>query len=129
MAGCHCQNKQHGDTVPKNARNTFLCSLHINIKKGARRSSVLRATCVILKIELFLTQLYKILSSETWGEPKTVMSSGNNAYTINQIKPIMSNSRSFNVKMQLEPCANILLALVFPILLLLFHRIATSYFS
>ena len=34
MDGPQSQNKQHGDTVPKKARDMFLCSLQINIKKS-----------------------------------------------------------------------------------------------
>ena len=34
FGGGQCQNKQHGDTMPKKARNMFLCSLQIDIKKA-----------------------------------------------------------------------------------------------
>ena len=34
MDGQYCNNKQHGDTVPENARDTFLCYLHINDLKA-----------------------------------------------------------------------------------------------
>ena len=57
MDGRQFHNRQHGDTVPKNARDVFLCFLQINIKKRARCSSVLQATCVLIKLELFLTYL------------------------------------------------------------------------
>ena len=57
MDGRLCENKQHGDTVPEKARDMFLFSLHINIKDCARCVSVMRATCVLLKIELLSTQL------------------------------------------------------------------------
>ena len=42
----------------KKASDMFLCSLQINVKKRAKRGSVLQATYVLLKIELFLTQLF-----------------------------------------------------------------------
>ena len=45
-------------TPQKKAHDTFLCSLQINIKKRARRGSVLQATCVLLKLQLFLNHLY-----------------------------------------------------------------------
>ena len=38
---------------------------------------------------------YEILSLKNWGEPKTIMFPRRNAYTINWIKPVMSNSHSF----------------------------------
>ena len=38
---------------------------------------------------------YKILSSKTWGAPKTIMFLPRNAYIIKRVKPVMSNSRSF----------------------------------
>ena len=45
MDGQKCQNKDHGDTVPKNTCDMFLCSPQINIKKHAKRGSVLQDTC------------------------------------------------------------------------------------
>ena len=59
MGGRKCENKKYGDTVPEKVRDMFLYSLKINIKKRARCSSVLRAKCVLLKLELFPTQLYR----------------------------------------------------------------------
>ena len=61
MGGWQCENKQHGDTVPEKARGMFLCPLQINIKKRARCGSVLWSACVLLKLELFSTQLYGIV--------------------------------------------------------------------
>ena len=57
MDGRQCENKQHGDTAPEKARGMFLCYLKINIKKCVRCGSVLWDTCVLLKLELFSTQL------------------------------------------------------------------------
>ena len=34
MDGRQSHNKQHGDAVPKKARDMFLCFLHIKIKKA-----------------------------------------------------------------------------------------------
>ena len=57
MEGNQFHNKQHGDTMQKKARDMFLCSLQINIKKRARHGSVMRDTCVLIKLGLFLLQL------------------------------------------------------------------------
>ena len=43
-----------------------------------------------------LKKCYKIRSSKTWGGPKTVIFLPSNAYTINWINHVVSNSCSFN---------------------------------
>ena len=50
-------NKQHGDNVPEKARGMFLCYQQINIKNRARCGSVLQVTCVLIKLEIFSTQM------------------------------------------------------------------------
>ena len=60
MDGRRSQNKQHSDTVPPKARDVFLCSLQMNIKKRARRGSVLRDTCGLPDQNEISTQLYEI---------------------------------------------------------------------
>ena len=61
MDGRKCQNKQDGDTVPEKVHDMFSCYLQINIKYCAIYGSVLWAMCVLLKLQLFSTQLYDIL--------------------------------------------------------------------
>ena len=48
MYGRQCENEQHGDTMQEKARDMFLCTLQINIKKRARCGSVMQAACVLL---------------------------------------------------------------------------------
>ena len=57
MDGRKCQKKQHGETVPEKARDLFLCYQRIRLKNSARCGSGLRDMCVLLKLELFSTQL------------------------------------------------------------------------
>ena len=56
--GRQCENKQHGDTSPEKVRDIFFMFSTNKYKKRARCSSLLRAMCVLFKLELFSTQLY-----------------------------------------------------------------------